>query len=254
MAELPPLESLNWDSGSCECKLVGTIRRYIIGRDPGSLQSPERVWCHLHQVDGSVSEIPMEITTTGDMVATGLQSEYWAESRRRQLKQVAQTEQLMRDMFHIDAPVDRSDPRWVARFGQGEEAQKLAAAMPAPQDLEGWEGVLYRQRLGKTYADHEGYRRSPGSQTRGHLSHRCPRHDNQTSVSLMSQLSTQRCGCVIRQITVGERREFGVTHEQLASVCDFHKNIRPWAKFNRYPAPSQAIEADFGGSVPVPSR
>ena len=223
MDKLPALHTVNWDSDTCECRVE--VRRYHIYREPARFDRsgpvpryiPEQVWCHLHQLDGTIEDIPMRVTTIEEMVKSGLQPDYWAESRRRQLEQIAKTEQLVREIAAKSTPLDRADPEWLARFGE------QAETLPAPRDLAGWEGVLYAVRLGKTYADHEGYRRSPGTQTRGHLSHRCAKHHNQTSTSLQSQVGYYHCGCVIRQITVGERREFGVTHRQYVDLCPLHR-------------------------------
>lgn len=224
MTELPDLHSINWHSDTCECKVE--VRQYVIGRTPAKIVrgpvptiEPERVWCYLRKIDGTVEEILMRVTTIEEMVKSGLQPDYWAEARKRQLEQIEQTEGLIQEIQAGLTPLDRADDGWIERMG-GEEK---AAQLPDPRDLEGWQGYLAKVRHGKTYADHEGYRRSPGTQLRGHLSHRCDKHHNQTSTSLQSQIAHYRCGCVTRQITVGERREEGVTHEQWVEICPWHK-------------------------------
>lgn len=230
MADLPALDTLNWNSDTCECKVE--VRRYVIDREPskvvrvnGKLDfAPERVWCRLHKLDGSVTEIPMRVTTVWEMAESGLQPEYWADAALRQREQIAANEKHLRDITAGRAPAHRTDPEWLARFGDDpERAAKMAAIMPDPQDFCGWEGQLEVAKVGKTYADHEGYRRSPGTQDRGHLSHRCARHHNQTSTSLQSQVAVHDCGCKTRQITVGERREQGINHMLWIEVCPRHR-------------------------------
>lgn len=229
---LLPLHQVNWNSHTCECKVE--VRRYHILKTSGTVIErggalqfvPEYVFCQLHRLDGSVEDIPMRVTTIEEMLKSGLQTGYWQDARRRQLHQVGQVEQMLRDIEAEETPLDRADPAWLAHF---DDDPKKAASAPGPRDLDGWGAVLESVRHGKTYADHEGYRRSPGTQTRGHLSHRCPRHHNQTSTSLMEQRAHKACGCVIGQITVGERREEGVNHERVYHLCEWHRAKRVWA-------------------------
>lgn len=227
MSESPallPLNQVNWDSDSCSCQVE--VRRYVIGREPARLirtpsgfqMSQEMIWCNLHRLDGSIEEIPMRVTTIKEMLESGLNRGYWEDSRRRQLNRIEQTENLIREIEAGQTPLERDDPLWIERMGV-----EAVANVPSPRDLEGWHGYLEAVRYGKTYADHEGYRRSPGSQTRGHLSHRCPRHHNQTSTSLMEQRRYKVCGCVIGEITVGERREEGVNHWRWYEICPMHR-------------------------------
>jgi hypothetical protein len=177
------------------------VRQYVIER-----VAPDAVACILRRLDGSIEPIPMRITTIDEMVRSGLQPDYWRESKRRQRQHVASVERAIENVRN-DRP-------------HGLEGKGL------PTDLIGWSHLLVRARRGRTIVDHDGYRRTPGTQLRGHLSHRCLRHSNQTSTSLSPPLAIDPwCGCQHTQITVGERREHGVTHSRCEYLCPIHESV-----------------------------
>lgn len=204
------LDEVCWDSHTCSCKVQ--VRRYDIDWLPKRHQfdDPKRgVSCTLHYADGSVTSVPMHTTTIGDMVKSGLYPEYWLDVQRRQNRAIATLEKAIRESKE-SGELPTLPENIVKLFGDNRPT------------LNRLEVALENAKVGRTYVDDDGIRRTPGNQLRGHLVHRCNRHSNVYSMSLMTQLATYSCGCQITQVTIGERREDGTNHERIEGMCPVH--------------------------------